>query len=344
MRHFRTTSRVIVCVLLALLAAARAAPAAADGALPSVTSWPLGDTPAVVHEFDPPAEKWQAGHRGVDLAGAVGAPVLAAAAGTITFAGQLAGRGVIVVDHGSVRTTYEPVTAIVSVGSRVSAGQQIGTLDSDGHCGEDACLHWGLKRGASYLDPMQLAPDQGAAGARGGGSGGEYRLYPSSERATVLKRLRQRQALLRTVPSTGGSGETQGAAGSHGFEFPVSGSITSPYGMRMHPVLHVYKLHDGTDFGAACGTPIRAPYAGRVSAAYFNTGYGNRLLVDHGVVDGRRVVSAFNHATSYRVGVGDRITQGEVIGYVGSTGYATGCHLHLMVWLDGRMVDPMSWY
>jgi murein DD-endopeptidase MepM/ murein hydrolase activator NlpD len=114
--------------------------------------------------------------------------------------------------------------------------------------------------------------------------------------------------------------------------------------MRFHPLLHVQKLHDGTDFGAACGTPIRAPYAGTVTAAYFNTGYGNRLMLDHGTVDGHRVVSGFNHATSYVVGVGDRVQQGQLVGFVGRTGYATGCHLHLMVWLDGRVVDPMTWY
>jgi murein DD-endopeptidase MepM/ murein hydrolase activator NlpD len=61
-------------------------------------------------------------------------------------------------------------------------------------------------------------------------------------------------------------------------------------------------------------------------------------------VDGHRVVSGFNHATSYVVGVGDRVQQGQLVGFVGRTGYATGCHLHLMVWLDGRVVDPMTWY
>ncbi|HEY9290088.1 MAG TPA: peptidoglycan DD-metalloendopeptidase family protein [Microlunatus sp.] len=345
MRSFwRTTPGVIVFVLLtALVVAARAAPAAAGPILPSETSWPLSGSPPVTRGFDPPAEKWGAGHRGVDLSGSVGAPVLAAAAGTISYAGVLAGRGVVVVDHGSVRTTYEPVTAVLPVGTRVSAGQQIGTLDA-GHCGQDACLHWGLKQGETYLDPLRLAPDQASSGSVGSGGSGEYRLYPASERAVVRQRVQRRQSVVGAIPSGGGTDQPLGPAGSHGFSYPVAAAITSPYGMRLHPVLHVYKLHDGTDFGATCGTPIRAPYAGTVSAAYFNTGYGNRLLLDHGVVDGRRVVSAFNHATSYRVAVGDQVSQGEVVGYVGSTGYSTGCHLHLMVWLDGRMVDPMTWY
>ncbi len=130
----------------------------------------------------------------------------------------------------------------------------------------------------------------------------------------------------------------------HGFDYPVSAPITSPYGMRFHPVLHYWKLHDGTDFGAGCGAAIRAPYAGRVAERYFNPGYGNRLMIDHGNVDGRYVTTGYNHAISYTVGVGQRVRQGQVIGYVGTTGFSTGCHLHLMVWLDGRVVNPMSWY
>ncbi|MDX6322720.1 MAG: hypothetical protein QOF52_2578 [Propionibacteriaceae bacterium] len=131
---------------------------------------------------------------------------------------------------------------------------------------------------------------------------------------------------------------------SHGFSYPVNAPITSSYGMRFHPVLHYWKLHDGTDFGAACGAPIRAPYAGRVSEQYYNAGYGNRLMIDHGVVDGRYVTTGYNHAIRYTVGVGQHVSKGEVIGYVGTTGYSTGCHLHLMVWLDGGMRNPMTWF
>ena len=113
--------------------------------------------------------------------------------------------------------------------------------------------------------------------------------------------------------------------------------------MLFRSVLHVWKLHDGTDLGAACGTPIRAAYAGRVSRRESSVGYGNRLFIDHGRVDGHEVVTAYNHAIRYVVGPGARVARGQVVGYVGQTGFATGCHLHLMVWLDGRMVDPMTW-
>jgi murein DD-endopeptidase MepM/ murein hydrolase activator NlpD len=139
------------------------------------------------------------------------------------------------------------------------------------------------------------------------------------------------------------SGSSARSAG-HGFSYPVPGAITSPFGRRFHPILRYWKLHDGTDFRGGCGTAIRAPYKGRVAERYYNGGYGNRLMIDHGYVRGRYVTTGYNHAIRYTVSVGERVRKGEVIGYVGSTGYSTGCHLHLMVWLDGRVVNPMRWF
>ena len=135
-----------------------------------------------------------------------------------------------------------------------------------------------------------------------------------------------------------------GSNAGHGFSYPVSGPITSPYGQRFHPVLRYWKLHDGTDFSAGCGTAIRAPYAGRVAERYYNAGYGNRLMIDHGYIGGYYVTTGYNHATSYTVRVGQRVSKGDVIGYAGNSGLSTGCHLHLMVWLNGRVVNPMRWF
>lgn len=130
-----------------------------------------------------------------------------------------------------------------------------------------------------------------------------------------------------------------------GFMLPVAGRITSGYGMRLHPVLGYWRLHDGTDFGAACGTPIRAAASGVVAERYFNAGYGHRLMIDHGRVDGHDVTTGYNHASRYIVSVGQRVSRGQVIGYVGNTGFSTGCHLHLMVWQDGSVVNPMiRWF
>jgi murein DD-endopeptidase MepM/ murein hydrolase activator NlpD len=120
--------------------------------------WPLQPQPPVEHAFDPPSVTWGAGHRGVDLRGSIGEPVHTALAGTVRFAGRIAGRGVVVVDHGLTRTTYEPVDASVHVGDQVAVGQVVGTLEWFGtHCLPRACLHWGLIEGADhYLDPLTL--------------------------------------------------------------------------------------------------------------------------------------------------------------------------------------------
>ncbi len=145
--------------LLLTTSRADAQPAPRDG------TWPLRPRPPVVTPFHPPQTRFGPGHRGVDLAGPVGAPVHTALAGRVGFAGRLAGRGVVVVDHGATRTTYEPVAAGVHVGDRLAAGAVIGRLQLFGsHCFPRACLHWGLIEGRDhYLDPLTLV---GAAPVR----------------------------------------------------------------------------------------------------------------------------------------------------------------------------------
>ncbi|MQW77670.1 peptidoglycan DD-metalloendopeptidase family protein [Nocardioides sp. dk4132] len=140
----------------------------AAGAEDPVGVWPLAPVPEVVARFDPPEQPWGPGHRGVDLLGVPGARVRAALPGTVTFAGRLAGRGVVVVDHGATRTTYEPVTAGLEVGAAVPAGGALGSLETAGsHCAPRACLHWGWIEGAeTYLDPLRLV------------GGGPVRLLP----------------------------------------------------------------------------------------------------------------------------------------------------------------------
>jgi murein DD-endopeptidase MepM/ murein hydrolase activator NlpD len=111
-----------------------------------------------VRGFDPPETPYGPGHRGVDLAARPHAVVRAAGAGRVGFAGMLAGRGVVTVIHaGGLKTTYEPVTASVTAGTRVERGDVLGQLET-GHpgCREAACLHWGLRRGEEYLDPLAL--------------------------------------------------------------------------------------------------------------------------------------------------------------------------------------------
>ncbi|MDV6012793.1 M23 family metallopeptidase [Haloechinothrix sp. LS1_15] len=118
-------------------------------------SWPLRPTPAVTRPFEPPACRYCPGHRGVDLAADPGQPVRAAAGGVVIHAGRLADRYVISIDHGTLRTTYEPVRPAVRVGQTVREGERIGVA-VPGHpgCTVTACVHWGLRRGAEYLDPL----------------------------------------------------------------------------------------------------------------------------------------------------------------------------------------------
>jgi murein DD-endopeptidase MepM/ murein hydrolase activator NlpD len=119
--------------------------------------WPLTPRPQVVRGFSPPVHAWEAGHRGVDLLGTPGQVVRAAVAGVVTFAGPIAGRGVVVVTSGAFRTTYEPLAVSVSRGDGVHAGSPIGHLDLVGsHCLPRGCLHWGLIDGTTYRDPLTL--------------------------------------------------------------------------------------------------------------------------------------------------------------------------------------------
>jgi len=113
----------------------------------------------VLRAFDPPAEPWAAGHRGVDLRAGPGAAVRAAAPGVVAFAGAVAGVPVVVLAlPGGLRTTYEPVRAELTVGTEVAAGRRVGVLGGEvPHC-PGPCLHWGLLRGDVYLDPLSLLP------------------------------------------------------------------------------------------------------------------------------------------------------------------------------------------
>lgn len=142
--------------VLAGVPGAPSARSAPSGEVP-VGVWPLDPVPAVVARFDPPATPYGAGHRGVDLAGRPGQPVRTALAGRVSYASVLAGRGVVVVDHGATRTTYEPVAAAVARGDAVGAGDRIGYLEAaPSHCAPAACLHWGWIEGETYLDPLLL--------------------------------------------------------------------------------------------------------------------------------------------------------------------------------------------
>lgn len=121
-------------------------------------AWPLAPNPAVLQRFVPPEHPWSPGHRGVDLAAVVGQSVLAPEAGVVTFSGSIAGRGVLVVAHsGGLRSTFEPVEGSLPAASPVERGQPVATVSATpGHCVPATCLHWGVLRSETYLDPLAM--------------------------------------------------------------------------------------------------------------------------------------------------------------------------------------------
>jgi murein DD-endopeptidase MepM/ murein hydrolase activator NlpD len=143
-----------VVPLLAILQTAAALPAPPA---PITWQWPLEPPVRIIRVFAPPPAPWLPGHRGIDLAAQPRQQVFSVGPGTVTFARDLAGRGVITVTHGLLRTTYQPVVPLVPRGRRVSPGDLLGEVEPlYGHCGPDLCLHWGLRRGPTYLNPLSL--------------------------------------------------------------------------------------------------------------------------------------------------------------------------------------------
>lgn len=123
---------------------------------------------------------------------------------------------------------------------------------------------------------------------------------------------------------------------------PVVGPVTSPYGIRLHPILGYRKLHTGVDFGPG-DHAIRAADNGVVIMKAYNTAYGNLTVIDHGSLDGRLVATLYAHQSTFQVEVGQRVRKGQLIGLIGSTGYSTGPHLHFEVRVNGVPVDPARW-
>ena len=135
--------------------------------------------------------------------------------------------------------------------------------------------------------------------------------------------------------------EAIGLAG--GFTWPLPGynTITSEYGMRTNPVSGVYMLHDGFDISgyAVNGKPIVAAYGGTVILSEYYWGYGNCIQISHG----SGVVTLYAHCSSLAVKVGDVVSAGQVIGYVGTTGNSTGPHLHFSIFIQGKAVNPRDY-
>jgi murein DD-endopeptidase MepM/ murein hydrolase activator NlpD len=142
------------------------------------------------------------------------------------------------------------------------------------------------------------------------------------------------EAAAAAPPSTppAPTGPVQGESSS-GFIWPVSGPVTSPFGMRWG------RMHEGIDISVPEGTPIHAAASGRVILAAYTGGYGNYTCIDHG----GGLSTCYAHQSSFAVSSGQSVQQGQVIGYSGNTGSSTGPHLHFEVRVNGAAVDPMGY-
>jgi len=176
------------------------------------------------------------------------------------------------------------------------------------------------------------------------------------QRAAEAKRRAEaaRRAAAKKHKSTGGTGSSRGGSSSggssggttrgHGFlSRPVrTGWVSSEFGMRFHPILHYWRLHSGRDYAVPCGTPVYAAANGTIISAGWGDSYGNRVVIDHGLVSGVGLATTYNHLTRI-VKHGGSVKRGQLIAYSGTTGRSTGCHLHFETLVDGNFVDPRKW-
>lgn len=162
--------------------------------------------------------------------------------------------------------------------------------------------------------------------------------------ASIDKILDESAKISAEILKLQGNGSYTG--GEMAWPLPGFTKITSPYGMRLHPTLKVYKLHTGVDIaglnaaGVNCnGKAIVAANTGKVIQAYYNTAYGNMIIIDHG----GGISTLYGHASKLLVKVGDVVTRGQKIALAGSTGYSTGPHLHFEVRINGKTTDPLPY-
>ncbi|MBG6097798.1 M23 family metallopeptidase [Nocardioides luteus] len=163
--------------------------------------------------------------------------------------------------------------------------------------------------------------------------------------AAELRKLEAEESALRTKIrslATAGSGTDRNVGSVGGlFGMPVTDTyITSPYGIRKHPIYGYVALHNGTDYHAPCGRPLLAIESGQIISTSYSSVWGNRLYLYLGKVNGHSYTAVYNHISSYAKRSGS-VGRGETVAYAGTTGWSTGCHLHFTVLRDGTPVDPV---
>jgi len=152
----------------------------------------------------------------------------------------------------------------------------------------------------------------------------EIQSYERSRRRPA----RPGEKVVEIAPYTGGR-----------FSRPVNGRLSSGFGMRYHPILHIVRMHTGVDFAAPVGTPIHAAAAGVVIHSSYMRGYGNVVIIDHG----GGISTVYAHCSRIVVSDGEKVARGQYIANVGSTGLSTGPHLHFEVRVNGKPVNPLRY-
>ena len=156
-----------------------------------------------------------------------------------------------------------------------------------------------------------------------------------------------RQAAASAAQQSYSSAASEPAAAAVSSWFPLSkpanGWYSSYFGYRTNPVLGYSEFHDGLDIAASCGSPLYAAADGWVTEMYYGSGWGWKLTIDNGWINGVQVSTGYNHAQGYIVSPGQWVSRGQVVGYTGTTGLSTGCHLHFHTWINGQVSDPLNY-
>ncbi len=158
-----------------------------------------------------------------------------------------------------------------------------------------------------------------------------------AEDAKLTELIRSEEA--KKNPPVVTSAPAPGTPSVSGFQWPVNARVSSGFGYRVHPIFGTKRLHKGLDLGAGSGTAITAAKGGTVLSAGWQGGYGNTVVISHG--DG--ISSLYAHQSEIAVSAGQEVSRGDVIGYVGSTGWSTGPHLHFEIRVNGSAVDPLPY-
>ncbi len=159
------------------------------------------------------------------------------------------------------------------------------------------------------------------------------------EAQEAARKKKEEAAAAAAASGNNTSSNTSGSTQSSGYLRPVSGRISSPFGNRIHPVTGKPSFHGGVDFAASYGTGIKATRSGEVIVKTYNSSYGNYIIIDHG----NGIASLYAHMSGFNVSIGQEVSQGSIIGFIGSTGSSTGPHLHFEIRVNGTRVNPMNY-